>query len=93
MESNIHVSVPIPTEAPTVAVSVRTVEARIRGRMRRLPDPLFLRKVRCGSRNYWEDGPYYTYDNRRFLNEGGLSLDELVREYGVLRPWERVAED
>jgi hypothetical protein len=75
-----------------ITVSERTVEARVRRAL--LRDGEVLRKTRPG--NTWakiDFGDYYTVDpNTRFPERRHCDLEQLAREYQVLRPGEVVGE-
>ncbi len=73
-------------------VSERMVEARVRRAVQR--DGEVLRKTRPG--NTWAKldlGDYYTVDPyTRFPERRHCDLEQLAREYRVLRPGEVIAE-
>jgi hypothetical protein len=76
-----------------VTVSERTVEARVRRAL--LRDGEVLRKTRPG--NTWAKidlGDYYTVDpHTRFPERRHCDLEQLAREYRVIRPGEAIADE
>lgn len=72
------------------SVSQSVIEARVRRALGR--EGQVLRKPR-GERERRELGDYFTLNAwTGFPERGWLTLNELARECGVLRPWESVAE-
>lgn len=74
----------------TQTVSESVIEARVRRALAR--DGEVLHKVRPESRDYHGYGPYYIVDERNCVVSAQHDLDDLAREYGVLRTGEVIAE-
>ena len=74
----------------TVPVSERAIIARINRKLR--PDLIQLKKLR-GDRWLSDLGRYYLIDGSNHVAGTDIDLAEYATELGVLKPWERLAED